>query len=493
MKKDIKYFIFRQNIKHYTKNKYIIYLLNFLELIMIYVPLMNICFYLSVYKTTKKKSKNYFWIFSPYHHLHTLYNMSPYFGYTFLALITFLFIIFHILFYIKFEFRNQFLNDIYINLYNILFCRTFSICSVDAFIYNFISFCYDEKKNILFPVLCLILLIIVIYCISDNIFNLYVISTGNISYPVNSTMRNSDIYLFYLKILLSFCRNISDVSKSKNDSILFFLNLSTIVYFFIGYIFFLFSIYYNPIYSIIIKNNIKLRLFFTSFSSLMIIFTLLFYDKHLFMYLILIIGTIILCFIISFDYNPINLSLKELNFLNYQNQILLILNLMQTNDKELYLKIYNEKIKFHFLFCRKCVFCKFLQKYRENNPKDNFDFNLLHKLFLTLIEKENKQLGHQTQNYIHDVYDLLSNLKENACYNLKIHYQFQKLIKRYKTIDQNIENNIRIIYEDFCSEMKIPENIKWRQVSLLDLILKEIKDILERFNIKRNKRYPRKY
>ena len=152
---------------------------------------------------------------------------------------------------------------------------------------------------------------------------------------------------------------------------------------------------------------------------------------------------------------------------------------MQTKDKDLYSKIYNEKIKFHFLFCRKCVFCKFLQKYRENNPKDNFDFNILHKLFLTLIEKENKQLGHQTQNYIHDVYDLLSNLKENACYNLKIHYQFKKLIKRYKTIDQNIENNIRIIYEDFCSEMKMPENIKWRQVSLLDLLLKEIKDILE--------------
>ena len=438
MKKDIKYFIFRQNIKHYTKNKYIIHLLNFLELIMIYVPLMNISFYLSVYKTTKKKSNNYFLIFSPYHHLHTLYDISSYFRYTFLSLITFLFILYHILFSLQFEFKNYFLNDIYINLYNILFCRAFSICSVDVFIYNFINFCYNEK-NIVFPVLCLIFLVIVIYFISDNIINLYVISTGNINYPVNSTMRNSDIYFFYLKILLSFCRNISDVSVSKDDSILFFLNVITLVYFFIGYIYFIFSIYFNPIYSIIIKNNIQLRLFFTTFSSLMIIFTLLFHDKNFFMYFIVIIGTIILCFIISFDYNPINLSLKDLNFLNYQNQILLILNLMQTKDKDLYSKIYNEKIKFHFLFCRKCVFCKFLQKYREENPKDSFDFNTLHKLFLTLIEKENKRIGHHKPNYIHDVYDLLSNLKENACYNLKIHYLFKKLIKRYKKLGKKIE------------------------------------------------------
>ena len=82
------------------------------------------------------------------------------------------------------------------------------------------------------------------------------------------------------------------------------------------------------------------------------------------------------------------------------------------------------------------------------------------------------------QNYIHDVYELLSDLKENSCYNLKTHYQFKKLIKRFNNLDKNFHNNLRIIYEDFCSEMKISESIKWRQVTLLDLILREIKDIL---------------
>ena len=330
-----------------------------------------------------------------------------------------------------------------------------------------------------FSISCLIVFLIEIYYISENILLLYVLSTGNINYSVNSIMRDTDIFLFYLKILLSLCRNISEVSPSLDDAILFFLNIITLIYFHIGIFYFFHTIYDKPIYSIIIKNNVKLRYFFYLFSSLMILLTLFLYDEHLFMYIILTIGIIILCIILAYEYNPITLSLKYINFLNFEEQILLLLNLMQNKDKELYLKIYNEKIKFHFLFCRKCIFCLQLKKYRENNPKDNFDFNTLHKLFLTLIQKENKKLGHHKLNYIHEVYDLLSNLKENACYNLKMHHKFQILINRYQNLDQNMQFNIRIIYEDFCSEMKIPENIKWKQVSLLDLILKEIKDIFE--------------
>ena len=476
--KDIKYFIFRQNIKHYTKNRYIIYFLNFIELVMIYVPLMNICFYISAYKTGKKKTKNYFLIFSPYYYLHELYQISPYVGYSLMAFVTFLFIVFETLFFLEYEFQNHAINDFYINLYNAFFCRSFAICSIDVYIYNFISLTYNKDKSIIFSVMCLILLVVIIYFISDNIFNLYVISTGNINYHINITMRNADIYLFFLKILLAFCRNISEFSEDTDDSILFFLNVISLIYFYVGIVYFLIMIYFRPIYSIITKNNLQLRIFFNIFSAYMIFFTIFIHDENLFMYLILTIGTIFLSFVLAFEYNPIDLSLKQLNFLNYQDQILLILNLMQTKNKELYLKIYNEKIKFHYLFCRKCVFCNYLQKFRTENPKDNFDFNTLHKLFLKLIEKENKKLGQKEQNCIHDIYELLSDLKENSCYNLKTHYQFKKLIKRYNIIDKNFQNNLRIIYEDFCSEMKISESIKWRQVTLLDLILREIKDIL---------------
>ena len=55
--KDVKYFIFKKNIRHYTKNRYILYILNYLELTMIYFPLINICFYLSSYKKIEKNQK----------------------------------------------------------------------------------------------------------------------------------------------------------------------------------------------------------------------------------------------------------------------------------------------------------------------------------------------------------------------------------------------------------------------------------------------------
>ena len=136
-------------------------------------------------------------------------------------------------------------------------------------------------------------------------------------------------------------------------------------------------------------------------------------------------------------------------------------------------------IKFHFLFCRKCEFCNFLKKNIENNQQNSFDYNTLYKLFLTLLKNGNKKLEHHIPNYIYDVYELLSNLKEKACYNLKIHYQFKILIHRYQNLNPNMQFNIRIIYEDFCSKMNIKENINWKQINLLDLILKKIKDILD--------------
>ena len=108
--KDVKYFIFRQNIRHYTKNRYILYILNFLELIMIYVPLMNICFSLSSYKKNRKKPKNHFLIFSPYYYIHLLYSKSDIFSYFFVGLVTILFILYRILFTFKIDFKNKIFN-----------------------------------------------------------------------------------------------------------------------------------------------------------------------------------------------------------------------------------------------------------------------------------------------------------------------------------------------------------------------------------------------
>lgn len=473
--KEIRYSNFKKSITYNIKNKTLILIFSFIEFFIIFIHFIDTSIFLISFIQKKDLCENKLSIISPYKLFHKLIYSSNIAFIICILVLSIVFVIDYIIFLFIPKINSKIILMISINLNDIFYSRTFFICVIDIYFYFF----FNEgiaKNNYNLCFLSFFVIILITSITFQRISLLCVFTSKDFSYPINSAVKVGDMYIFCLKLLISFTKNLDDFFQDEYNTITFFFHCIIEVYVITGFILFLFYLFKETVYTIIAIEQIKLRIFFFSFAIFVNLYVIAFYrpstDKYIFSFII--VGSFILSVLITIKYNPLDICLDTINPNNPGKQILLILHILSLKDKDVYLAMLRERLKIHYLFCQNCKMCREIKIINSKHTEEDFDS--YNTLFSNLLQERQKmdKVFHQENQHILDFFVLASQLKKDVNYNFSLHINCKRLLKKYKNENENIYFNLRFLYEHFNENMQILENIQYKQVVLFDVLLEKL-------------------
>lgn len=327
---------FKRSLNFIIKSNIILIIHLFFEYMDIYVNYIDFSSQLFCYGVSynNKKTFNYIKYLTPYRYIFKFHRDTFFasFSYADLSIIVyfFLFVIYFLLFFLSTDFNSnkvtfvsKILNTVYINFYDYLFFRTFSIFGINSIIHNII-----KLSRLDFSAVNIVLLIVsILYVFFIFIFFIKYFKTFSIwstfkthknvfnKYPFdNFISMRYDMALLVMKIVVSISRNNLYFNDKIVDMFQIFINIIGIalhVLIAIASWYYFFFQKRELTYILLNKGNLT-RIFFMQFGSVSLILRIMFHEDNK-----LFIISLIICFILVFF--PLCLAFRPYLIYNAEN------------------------------------------------------------------------------------------------------------------------------------------------------------------------------
>ena len=389
---------------------------------------------------------------------------------------------------------------IYVTINEFFVHRLFALFYFDIIFNRIVYYSKELHNGSVTSFVFLILFIVILIAITLTIFYHFIIFNSTCSLAVDFCFNKSTIHFeicfLILKLFVALNINLLEFSGGEEETIInensiiyfnYFLNLTILSFILLLTSYYVFLCFSYSIY--FIKNEVltRLRLFFLLFLSSQSVIFITFRTHDSGVYIILSIVITLFILFICIRYDPETIVLHRMHIHNSLEQLLLIIYLTTSENKEDNQIKYIKNIRYHFLFCKNCFLCKEIQKVVtvkhydlscEKTEEIIHSLDIYHNIFLLKIESEMRKS--KFSSFYYDFIFLIDLMRKEKSFNYQIQYLCKKIIERYKRNNEvNNYLNLRLVFENFVKSNSLKESTKFKLIEEHYLITEKIIQVIK--------------